>query len=337
MLLARSGGGGLRGDAVNMNRPPPFILPGDDLLFAELDGFPRVSGESAAAWLENEVPAADRPAAIYALSRRWLNRLIPAMGVPHAISESTNFLLLSVPDVEQIKRTLRFLEEARGRVLKSLASARPPHDRPKHVVVAFGERDDYDAFTAALAPDHERDVADTGGMFVSLGVPHIVVPPSDPATMHAPLVHELVHDCLSHLRQPLWLNEGLTQMLEFDIVSWRPFELDRDKMEKHAHHWTAGSIQDYWNGRSFFLPGDPQKLSYNLSVVLVRKILTEFAPGRESFWEFVRLAKPEDAGDAALREHIGLSLAELVGEFLGPGEWAPRASPDIEPPPASRR
>jgi hypothetical protein len=305
-------------------KPPPFVLPDDARFFDHASGFPKMRAAGIEAWLRDEVAPGDRRAAIYALSRRWLNRLIPALRTPHAISESTHFLLLSVPKVDQIKRVLLFLEETRRRVLQSLASACPPHDRPKHLVVVFGDHADYDRFTAAEAPEREREIADSGGMFIPHGIPHIVLPSSDLVAIHATLVHELVHDCVAHLPLPLWLNEGITQMLEYDIVSWRPFELDRDMKQKHAGHWTADSIQDFWSGRSFMLPGDVQKVSYNLSVVLVRKILSQHSAGRENFWEFVRCAEASDAGAASLGEHMGTALEDLVGDFLGPGDWAPR-------------
>jgi hypothetical protein len=309
-------------------KPPPFALP-DDAPFFDMSGaFPRMNDAAIRTWLNERVPAGDRHAAVYALSRRWLNRLIPAMRVPHAISESTNFLLLSVPKVDQIKRVLVFLEQARVRVLQALASAQPPSDRPKHVVVIFGDKSDYDHFTAAAAPENEPVLADSGGMFITAGVSHIALPSADLLAIHATLVHELTHDCVSHLSLPAWLNEGITQMLEYDIVSWSPFELDRDMKKKHAGYWTAETIQDFWTGRSFHLPDDAQKVSYNLSVVLVRKLLSEFAQGRQRFWEFVCHANPADAGDAALREHMGLGLDELVETFLGPGDWAPRMRAD---------
>lgn len=307
-------------------RPPPFELPDDARLFERAGQFPRMNDGAIRAWLADAVSPAERSAAIYALSRRWLNVMIPALQVPHAISESNHFLLLSVPKVDQIKRVLHFLEEARARVLQALSSAGPPRDRPKHLVVAFGAKGDYDHFTAAEAPDHERELADSGGMFITNGVPHIVLPSADLVAIHATLVHELIHDCVAHLTLPAWLNEGITQMLEFDIVSWSPFELDRDMMRKHADYWNADTIQDFWTGRSFHLPGDAQKVSYNLAVVLVRKIMSDFSPGREAFWSFVREASVPDAGADSLRAHVGLELHELVADFIGPGDWAPNAN-----------
>ncbi len=312
------------GNSVAAQVPPkPFPLPEDRRLF-ELGGrFPDFDAAAVAAWLA-EMPASDRPAAHYALSRRWLNLLIPAMRAPHAISESTNFLLLSVPKVDPIKRVLQFLEETRARVLRALVHAGPPRDRPKHLVVIFGDRDDYAHFTAAAAPEEERELAESGGMFIPRGVPHIVLPSHDLVAIHPTLVHELIHDCVAHLPLPAWLNEGITQMLEYDLVSWSPFELNREMMEKHADYWTPETIQDFWSGRSFHLPGDAQKVSYNLAVVLVRQVMNDYGAGRDAFWRFVRDAQPADAGDRARREHVGIGLSELVAGFLWEENWAPR-------------
>jgi hypothetical protein len=301
-----------------------WVLPEDERLFATAMGFPRLKVDAILEWLREDVPDEQHSAATYALSRRWLNRLSAAMAVPHAISESPHFLLLTVPKVDAVRRTLLFLEETRTRLLKALASAQPPVDRPKHVVIIFGSKDDYERFTAAGYPEHEQEIAVTGGMFQSGGVPHIMLPSADLVAIHATLVHELVHDCVSHLNLPAWLDEGITQMLEFDVVSWAPFQLDRDTMAKHAAHWNGESIQDFWSGRSFHLSGDTPSLSYNLAVVLVRKILTDLAAGRDHFWLFVQSAKRDDAGDSALREHMGATLEELVADFLGPGSWTPK-------------
>lgn len=304
---------------------PAIALPNDEAVFDLTCGLPRLRADAIEAWLREGAGRQDERAATYALSRRWLNRLGAAMSVPHATSESTNFLLLTVPKVDAIKRTLLFLEETRARLLKLLVSAEPPRDRPKHIVIIFGAHADYDRFTAAGYAEHEREIAATGGMFESSGLPHIMMPSTDLVGIHATLTHELVHDCVSHLSLPAWIDEGVTQMLEYDIVSWNPFVLDREMLARHAAHWNSDSIQDFWSGRAFHLGGDVPSLSYNLAVVLVRKIIAEFAPSRASFWAFARAARRTDAGDAALREHIGLSLDELVQEFLGPGDWSPRA------------
>lgn len=304
-----------------MSQPVP--LPPDGRVFLFGLKFVRLNAMAIADWLDNKVPKEERHSAANALGWRWLRFLVPAMSEPHALSESPNFYLLTVPNAEEVRRLLRFLEETREKLFRSLASAAPPRERPKHLVIICGDKLDYDEFSALEHPGRGGELADSSGVFVGKGLPHIALSSALLNDIHAILVHELVHDCISHLPLPLWLNEGITQLLEYQLVSWRPFVLDRETMEKHKAHWNAETIQLFWSGRSFFNPGDSQFLSYNLSVVLARKIMTNVARGQSDFWSFVRQARPSDAGDAAMRAQFGVGVEELVEDFLGPGAWRP--------------
>lgn len=305
-------------------------LPPDERMFIFDSRFARPNPVAIQDWLQNDVPDGEWRTAANALGWRWLRLLVPAMSEPHALSESPHFYILTLPKVDEVKRMLRFLEETRVQVLRALASAAPPSDRPKHIVVVCGRREDYDELVATESSVDERDLADSGGMFFSQGFSRIALPSATLTDFHATVVHELVHDCVAHLPLPMWLNEGVTQMLEYELVSWRPFHLDREVMKKHASHWTAETIQEFWSGRAFSLPGDSQMLSYNLAVVLVRKIMGEVAYGPEDFWAFVREAKAGDAGDVALRAQFEVSLEEVVSDFLGPGPWTPRLENCVE-------
>ena len=67
---------------------------------------------------------------------------------------------------------------------------------------------------------------------------------------------------------------------------------------------------------------DWQWFAYHLAEALVRRL----ARDPEAFREFVAHADGQDAGEAAAREYLGLSLAEPLEELFGPGDGAPAPS-----------
>lgn len=105
--------------------------------------------------------------------------------------------------------------------------------------------------------------------------------------------------------------------------------LDGELHDRHLAHWNGDSIQAFWTGESWDVPGDIFELSYNLALVLWRKIETDLAPSHEQVVRFIIEAQAIDAGEAACRAAFNTSLGDLVADFLGEGEWTPR--PDTWP------
>ncbi len=62
-----------------------------------------------------------------------------------------------------------------------------------------------------------------------------------------------------------------------------------------------------------------QELSYNLAHILTRNICQDFT----AFAKFSNNANYEDAGELAAQKYLGLSLTQIVGSFLGEGNWQP--------------
>ena len=101
------------------------------------------------------------------------------------------------------------------------------------------------------------------------------------------------------------------------------FQLDQEIYDKHATHWNKATIQQFWTGESWGLPGDSFELSYNLAQVLWRKIEVDLSAPREAIVQFSSSANAEDAGEVACQSVFGLSLGDLVMDFLGEGPWTP--------------
>ncbi len=156
------------------------------------------------------------------------------------------------------------------------------------------------------------------------GYQHLAVCSAQESALLHILAHELIHNCLVHLPLPNWLNEGITQTLEEDLVRGRRRVLiDRELFSRHEAFWNDDNIQEFWTGRSFFHAGDSQELSYNLAVVLMHKIYVDLELPKEDIRSFIVNAKRGDAGEAAAVMHLDNSLGDLVASFLGAGDWAP--------------
>jgi hypothetical protein len=128
---------------------------------------------------------------------------------------------------------------------------------------------------------------------------------------------------LRHLPLPLWLNEGVTQVVEDLVLESSNFFINREQLERHRAYWNKDSIHTFWSGDSFDAADDGQHLSYSLAEVLIRNLMSDFP---KSLLKFVTTAHYNDAGEEALRLTCGVGLAERVAQFLGPGNWQPRSS-----------
>src|SRR5258708_22093646 len=133
------------------------------------------------------------------------------------------------------------------------------------------------------------------------------------------ICHELTHDCLSHLRLPGWLNEGLCQGMEREIFR-RGVVVDDELAKEHYAYWNETNIQEFWAGTSFYQPDKGNRLSYSLAEVLTG-VLSE---NWEDFLNFVEQADPHDAGQDAALKCLNRSLGAVAADFLGAVEWRPQ-------------
>jgi len=104
-------------------------------------------------------------------------------------------------------------------------------------------------------------------------------------------------------------------------VRSKTFVLDREIYERHVAYWNVDTIQTFWSGESWQIPGESFELSYNLAQVLWRKIELDIGASREAIMKFIATAKSSDGGEAACRSIFKMSLADLITSFLGKGKW----------------
>lgn len=284
------------------------------------DALPRPKWDVIAAWVEAHVEPDSLNDTWTQIARDWLSRLSRALPKSYALHESSEFLLLAADDTLG-KRVLNSSERARRIILNTLDGVAIDQGYGKHVVLLFADIDSYYDYITDFYPD-EGEFALSGGMFFDVGYGHFVVCPTYGDDYERVIAHELNHTLLRHLPLPLWLNEGVTQVMEDVVQDSSYFMVDHEIRRRHRVYWNADTIHRFWSGDSFCSPDDGQELSYHLSQVLFRNLMSDH-PARVN--DILNNASYVDAGNAAFVNACNVSLADRVSQFLGNGPWAPRS------------
>jgi len=288
----------------------------------DVAGFPYPDWESLATGIETTLVETEWSSAWEALARQWVDKLCCRLGEDYRPFETDNFLIVTEAPEHIIADSHRFFEKALAEIKRLLPGVAADEGYGKHVVLMIADLTDYYTYTGYFLPDGEHP--QSGGTFLrGEGYAHFVVPTTDYGFFRSPFVHELTHACLAHLPLPLWLNEALAMRME-DEMCGLPLELDREIYEKHQALWDEDTIQQFWCGQSWDIPGDAFELSYSLARILLRKIEVDVQPPFEVLLRFIAKADMSDAGAEACAEELQLPLQDLVADFLGERDWEPR-------------
>jgi hypothetical protein len=190
------------------------------------------------------------------------------------------------------------------------------------IVMLFADVDHYYDYIDRFYPD-SGEFGGSGGICVTHDYFHVVVGPGDFGRRQSTLAHELMHLALAPLPLPLWLNEGVAQMMQEVLLGAVGFRIDHELVQRHQALWRRQGLQKFWTGESF--DGEDEELSYHLAEVLTRNIRADYTA---AFIPFVASADWRDAGDAAASEALGADLGEIAARFLGPGDWRPQLIED---------
>lgn len=253
----------------------------------------------------------------HTLAQRWLLQIKLELGGDYHCYESENLLLVSAEGatrsrslLHSAESSLAFLHQQCGSLLKRTAYG-------KRAIIAFSDEDDYYTYISHFHRDGAHSLS--SGVMIHAGYLHIAINLYGVKNASQIITHELVHNCIAHLPVPTWLHEGFAQKLEH-LAGSNQFVLDHDLVEKHHSFWTGENIQQFWAGTSFYGPDEGNKLSYSLAEILVNLLADDW----NRFLEFVRLADHRDAGQDAALKALDRSLGDVVGDFLGPGNWRPQ-------------
>jgi hypothetical protein len=305
-----------------MKRSDARLLLTDDALAPHLpivEGYPRPQWPAISALIDS-LPAEQAHEHWCTAARAWLNATARHLGVPYAVREVPNFLLLSPLDVRASQLLERFAQRAWKQIVAQLDGLAEDEGYGQHVVLLFATQDAYYEYSAFFYPDGEHPLS--AGVFLNAEYGHVAIPFHDIPETEATLAHELTHSYVRSLPLPLWLNEGLAVTLENEICGNRPLRMDAERLAEHYAFWSEETIQEFWSGRSFGRTDEGIDLSYELARYCVRAL----AHDPEPFIQFAKNATFEDGGEAAAVAVFGGSLGGLIEQFFGPGPWAPRFS-----------
>ena len=267
-----------------------------------------------------ELGETDLDAAYGSLALEWLGMIRDEWGGDFRLYESTNFLVLSARPERFSTSLLRLGEQTYSRMTETLPSLARKDGFGKFVCIVADSLDRYYDYVDTLCGDSSLPI--TSGVFLKVsGYAHFLLNHGEHFDQEATFVHELTHALINHLAIPLWVEEGITQIMEEDVLGFSSFDMNREEAMRHRDFWSTHGLTDFWFGASFGRSDDGQELSYVLSQIFVRHMLSR---GREEFVRFVEHAKVSDCGEAASREVYGLGLVIWAGAFLGEGEWSAR-------------
>jgi hypothetical protein len=248
---------------------------------------------------------------------QWLQKLTESLGTGYAINESPNFFMMSRRDEKGRNQLLRLAEQLLSQMRTTLKGIELRKTYGKHVILLFDDQDQYYRYVSHFHPDGNHILS--AGIFLrSGGYAHIALHGTRFSILRT-LSHELAHNCLMTLRLPLWLNEGMAQLLESGVSTERANGLDADLAQEHFQFWNSENIQGFWEGHAFGNP-DTSRLAYSLARILLALITQE----KWNLSQFVQHAEHADAGEQAAEKYLGKTLGELAGLFLGPGDWMPK-------------
>lgn len=250
-------------------------------------------------------------------AREWLRQLRKDLGGNYRCYETRRFLLLCAEGRRVSDVLLDYAEKSQEAIAAQLGKLMEREVYGKQVLLVFSEDDDYYTYISRYYPDGTHNLS--AGVFLpSGGYSHIAMPFTFVFSAKQVITHELVHNSLFHLRVPTWLNEGLAQRIESNVVG-RTFGLDREMARRHREFWNSENIQKFWAGVSFHEPGESGELSYSLGLILVELLVTDYV----AFLDFVGGADWRDGGQDAAVRMLDKDLGIAAGGFLGEGEWRP--------------
>ncbi len=297
------------------------------------EALPHPNWTKVYAWVE-DFEEDRRETAFLACERAWLGMLAQALGPAYRLFESDHALVVTGQPGNEAAAALDFVGSARRRVRRVLDGL-AGEDTGKEVLLSFADRESYSRYASYYCPNLDESMV-SAGMFLHADREHFIVCGEKMWKIEPTIVHELTHAQLSHLRLPLWVNEGMAVNTEERLTGRGADAFEVKALEKkHAAYWTPESIQQFWNGKAYKGDGEGSKLAYDLGRLLVNGMCRDWA----AFKRFAVAADAKDAGAAAAAEWLHVDIGEAVRHFLGaaggdlgpqPQSWKSRVEVETE-------
>jgi len=286
--------------------------------FSFEEGYSRPDWKIIARAIQQRADGSDElDAAWNEAARQWVMRLQSDLGGDYQVKDSTQFILLTALEAKLSGEILAFAENTLDQIRDRLKDAAWNTGHGKHVILLFQEEDDYYQYVSYFYQEGNHPTS--GGCLIRKGYVHIAAP-YEPFEIRQTLAHELTHNCVVHLKLPVWLNEGLAMLFQRSLATVRRPLLDYELKERHLAFWNPENIQEFWSGISFQKPGDSNELSYSLAEIVLTLLLEK----RGDWGAFLNQAQWGDAGQTAAIDCLGADLGDVMSTFLGEGDWRPR-------------
>ncbi len=286
------------------------------------DNLPRPQWSTIKAWINGNATRREWDKAWRDVAWQWLELIQDEWSHDYLIRKSAEFLMLSVEDDEGAQHRLEVCERSRRKVLESLPGVAQDGSIGCHVVIACATQDHYYDYISYYYS--EGTFATSGGVFLNDDYGHFVLAPTE-GQHDLTIAHEMTHNLLRDRALPLWIEEGLAQLMEEAVCDMNYGWPDKEMIVRMRDGWPAIGASALWAGTGFQNPdGDTQELTYATALCLMRRILTDY---RRRWLKFVRDAQRTDAGEQSAKKHLKTSLGDILGGLLGSGKWAPGIYP----------
>lgn len=260
--------------------------------------------------LVGAMPEEQRYGAWSTLVRRWLKEQAPLMHETYAVYDSEHFLLMTGLSGQRARLLLEFAEQTWKKILKDLGGAgRDKGDGPLALLHFRGGKR-YSGYLAPFGPP-DTDWTAHPGCFLHDGYPRVALLGEDQNALERNLPRQLTHAALNHLEMPMWLEEGLTIVMQSRFGKSQP--PGPEDIQKTAEFWSKVDLQHFWSGYAFTKSGE----AYILAWLLAGRILGHYSG--EALRGFLTGADRKDGGAAAARENLGCTLESLVQGVLEQG------------------
>lgn len=294
-----------------------------DDVFDELHGLPHPRWDAVADAIDR-LPQHEQDAAWTEIIRRWLLDLAEVLHSESQVVCCEDLFCLASHPQDQAQRLAPWAVNSLQQIIAIVGEHRTSEMCGPRVIIILADHERYYDYIDRYYED-PGEYGGSGGVCIHGGYVHVVCGPGEYDTRRLILAHELTHLALAPLELPAWLNEGMAQIMEERIIGMQTFGMSHELRQRHLDYWHETTLQPFWSGEAFGQPDEAEELSYHLAEILTRNIVAEHA-GRLS--DLLAKSHWRDAGDSAAKEVLGYDLCALASQFLGPGDWAPRAIDD---------
>ncbi len=287
--------------------------------FLEVGGFPRPYWAGVYADVKQYHVDANQFELWCDIARSWLNRLVSSLPSTYTLHESGMFMLVTSAPKNYVTDFQARIERTFNQITGTLQGIAADDGLGKYAIILFDDIELFYAYRSYFYGNKEVCEIDSGG-YIDRGYRHFVFLRQELSYMHKMIAHEMTHALLCHLSIPAWLNEGMAVNTKDLIARSTPPVMDNEMRARHRLYWGAEGIQAFWSGGSFYRSGEGQELSYHLAQLAVHSLSQDY----NAFVQFANKAHHTDGGETAIKEVYRDNLGNLIAQYLGEGDWAPK-------------